>query len=110
MPPAARITDQESCPHASHATIVSGEATVLIMGQPAARKGDQLDCGSKAQIEAGCPTVKIGNNEAARIGDTSCHGGTLASGAVTVLIGDGAPPRRTTLDRAYASGAPFVQA
>lgn len=109
MPPAARIGDLESCPIKSVGTIVTGEPSVLIMGMPAARKGDQLDCGGKSQIESGCPTVKIGNNQAARIGDTTCHGGALSNGAVTVLIGDGAMPRRTTLDRAYDSGAPFMR-
>lgn len=108
MPPAARITDIESCPVKRIGTIVSGEASVLIMGLPAARKGDRLDCGN-SQIESGCPTVKIGNNEAARMGDTTCHGGVLTTGAPTVLIGSGGRARVTTLDRAFGSGSPFVR-
>ncbi|UYY57227.1 PAAR domain-containing protein [Sphingomonas sp. S2-65] len=108
MPPAARTTDTEACPVKNKGTIVTGEKTVLIMGLPAARKGDTLDCGSPSQIESGCPTVKIGNNEAARIGDTTCHGGKIATGAPTVLIGDGASARRTTLDAAHRNAAPFV--
>jgi uncharacterized Zn-binding protein involved in type VI secretion len=108
MPPAARTTDTESCPIKNKGTIVTGEKTVLVMGLPAARKGDTLDCGSPSQIESGCPSVKIGNNEAARIGDTTCHGGKIATGAPTVLIGDGATARRTTLDAAHGNAAPFV--
>lgn len=108
MPPAARITDTEACPIKNKGTIMTGEKSVLICGLPAARKGDTLDCGSPSQIESGCPTVKIGNNEAARIGDSTCHGGKIATGAPTVLIGDGARARSTTLGSAHDSGAPFV--
>jgi uncharacterized Zn-binding protein involved in type VI secretion len=39
-------------------------------------------------ISAGCPTVLIGGKPAARIGDLTSHGGTIAGpGAPTVLIG-----------------------
>lgn len=110
MPNAARVTDPESCPHSSSSPIITGAATVLIEGQPAARNGDKLDCpGGPTQIESGSPTVKIEGANAARIGDTTCHKGTIVKGARTVIIGDGGAQRSTTLDNAHRSGAPFVR-
>jgi uncharacterized Zn-binding protein involved in type VI secretion len=38
-------------------------------------------------ITAGCPSVLIGDKEAARQGDTTVHGGTIVGGDGSVLIG-----------------------
>lgn len=61
---AMRVTDQHACllppvagPHPP-STIIKGSSTVLIEGQPAARKGDTVGCG--AAITTGSPNVLIG--------------------------------------------------
>jgi hypothetical protein len=64
---------------------------VLIGNQLAARKGDAAFCptGPDAILE-GSPTVLFGNQAAARMTDKCAHGGTIALGMPTVLIGN--PP------------------
>jgi uncharacterized Zn-binding protein involved in type VI secretion len=44
----ARVGDQVSCPHRRHSpsVIVSGDPTMIIDGQPAARHGDRTSCGA----------------------------------------------------------------
>lgn len=44
----ARVGDQVTCPKRSHGTtvIVSGDATMIIDGKPAARHGDKCACGA----------------------------------------------------------------
>ena len=44
----ARVGDKVTCPKKGHSTtvIVSGEPTMLIDGQPAARHGDKTACGA----------------------------------------------------------------
>ncbi|MDE2401507.1 MAG: PAAR domain-containing protein [Burkholderiales bacterium] len=44
----ARVGDQVTCPKRDHGTsvIVSGDATMIIDGQPAARHGDKCACGA----------------------------------------------------------------
>jgi uncharacterized Zn-binding protein involved in type VI secretion len=44
----ARVGDQVTCPHRGHGTtvIVSGDPTMIIDGQPAARHGDKTACGA----------------------------------------------------------------
>jgi uncharacterized Zn-binding protein involved in type VI secretion len=44
----ARVGDKVTCPRKGHGTttIVSGDPTVLIDGQPAARHGDKTACGA----------------------------------------------------------------
>jgi len=55
---------------------------------PAARVGDQLTCVGPPDIVAkGSATVNIGGQPAARMGDTTAHGGTIVLGAPTVNIG-----------------------
>ena len=68
MPPAARLTDMHTCPmqtpglppipHVGGPIIVKGSATVMIGGKPAARMGDTTAHGGN--IVMGCPTVMIG--------------------------------------------------
>ena len=55
---------------------------------PAARVGDMCTCvGPPDTIAMGSTTVLIGNKPAARMGDTTAHGGKIVLGCVTVMIG-----------------------
>lgn len=91
--PAARIGDMHICPMPGKpphvgGPVLTGEATVLIGGEPAARKGDKAHCnGSKDTITQGERTVLIGGQPAARQGDKTAHGGMITIGCPTVLIG-----------------------
>ena len=98
MPPAARITDQHTCPqqtpgippvpHVGGPVVGPGVATVLIGGLPAAVVGDTATCvGPPDTLVAGSGTVLIGSRPAVRMGDTTAHGGTIVAGEPTVLIG-----------------------
>ena len=55
-------------------TIVKGSATVMINGRPAARMGDTTAHGGSIR-------------PAARMGDTTAHGGSIVAGCPTVMIG-----------------------
>lgn len=95
MPPAARLTDMQTCPmvtgivpHVGGPIIGPGVPTVLIAGMPAAVVGDNCTCvGPPATIVKGSGTVLIGGKPAARMGDSTSHGGTIVLGAPNVLIG-----------------------
>ncbi len=98
MPPAARITDMHTCPmitpgvppipHVGGPIAGPGVPNVLIGGQPAAVVGDMATCvGPPDSIVKGSATVLIGNRPAARLGDTTAHGGSIIMGCVTVVIG-----------------------
>jgi uncharacterized Zn-binding protein involved in type VI secretion len=93
--PAARITDQHVCPRTTGNTphvggpIVAGCPSVLIGGQPAARVGDKAVCvGPPDRVARGSRSVLIGGRPAARMGDATAHGGRIVTGFPTVLIGD----------------------
>ncbi|HVZ30921.1 MAG TPA: PAAR domain-containing protein [Polyangiaceae bacterium] len=117
--PAARVGDMHVCPMVTPgappvphvgAPISMGCPTVLIGGTPAARVGDMAVCvGPPDVIAMGSAAVMIGGAPAARMGDLTAHGGTIAAGFPTVLIGDGGPPQHQALKKAAASGAPFVE-
>ncbi len=70
---------------------ISGPCTpnVLIGGLPAAVVGDLAICVAPApdSIVKGSATVMIGGKPAARMGDSTAHGGTIAVGFPTVMIG-----------------------
>jgi len=97
--PAARIGDIHTCPmqtpafpspipHVGGPILGPGVPTVLIGGQPAAVMGDTCTCvGPPAAIVKGSATVLIGGRPAARFGDPTAHGGTITAGFPTVLIG-----------------------
>ncbi|MBT6004870.1 MAG: type VI secretion protein, partial [Prolixibacteraceae bacterium] len=52
------------------------------------RVGDMATCiGPPDTIVMGSATVLIGGMPAARMGDTTAHGGTIVIGCPTVLIG-----------------------
>jgi uncharacterized Zn-binding protein involved in type VI secretion len=61
---------------------------VLIGKLPAAVVGDNAVCvGPPDVIVQGSATVIIGGRPAARVGDTTAHGGTVVMGLPTVIIG-----------------------
>jgi len=65
-----------------------GASTVLIGMLPAAVVGDSALCiGPPDAIIKGSATVMIGGRPAARVGDTTAHGGSIAMGWPTVVIG-----------------------
>ena len=93
--PAARVGDLHVCPmvtavvpHVGGPILPPGCPTVLIGGQPAARMGDMAVCvGPPDVIALGAPTVLIGGQPAARITSLCAHGGLVVLGFPTVLIG-----------------------
>lgn len=95
MPAAARLSDLHTCPmitalvpHVGGPISGPGAATVLIGNLPAACVGDTCSCvGPPDTIVKGSATVLIGGKPAARMGDSTAHGGTIAVGLPTVLIG-----------------------
>ena len=98
MPAAARLTDMHSCtmvnpgvvpvPHVGGPILGPGIPTVLIGNLPAAVVGENCLCvGPPDSIVKGSGTVMIGGKPAARMGDTTAHGGSIAIGFPTVQIG-----------------------
>ena len=98
MKPAARITDMHTCPmvtpgvppipHVGGPIVGPGCPTVLVCMLPAAVLGDSCVCvGPPDTIIKGSATVLIGGKPAARMGDSTAHGGVIILGAPTVLIG-----------------------
>ena len=75
-------------PHVGGPIMPPGCPTVLIGGQPAARMGDMATCvGPPDVIAKGSAKVLIGGQPAARMGDTCAHGGTIVMGYPKVMIG-----------------------
>ena len=98
MPFAARITDMHTCPmatpglppipHVGGPILGPCNATVLIGSMPAATVGDMLVCvGPPDTIVKGSATVMICGKPAARMGDSTAHGGVIVLGYPTVIIG-----------------------
>ncbi|MCI0639198.1 MAG: PAAR domain-containing protein [Gemmataceae bacterium] len=95
MPAAARLGDPHICPaltgvvpHVGGPILPACCTTVLIGGQPVARVGDRAACtGPPDVITIGSATVIIGGQAAARMGDLTEHGGVIAGGDSTVMIG-----------------------
>ena len=96
--PAARLTDMHTCPmqtpglppipHVGGPVIGPCVPAVLIGGMPDAVVGDNLVCvGPPDTIVKGSSTVMINSRPAARLGDTTAHGGSVVLGCFTVLIG-----------------------
>ena len=113
MPPAARITDMHTCPMVNPGPVphvggpvVAGCATVMIGYEPAARVGDSAICvPGKDSISAGSSNVMIGDQQAARLGDPTTHGGVVVAGCPTVIIGTS--NQVDALAAAAAVGTPF---
>jgi uncharacterized Zn-binding protein involved in type VI secretion len=75
-------------PHVGGPVVGPGIPTVLIEKLPAAVIGDSCVCvGPPDSIVKGSATVMIGGKPAARLGDTTAHGGSVVLGAMTVMIG-----------------------
>lgn len=98
MPPAARIADMHVCPmvtpgvppvpHVGGPILPPGAPNVLIGFTPAATVGSMCTCvGPPDVIVKGSMTVMIGGRPAARMGDTTSHGGSVVMGLPTVMIG-----------------------
>ena len=94
MPPASRITDMHVCPMVTGVVphvggpIALGDFTVLTGMLPQARVTDMAVCvGPPDMIALGSFTVLVGSLMAARMGDLTVHGGTIALGLPTVIIG-----------------------
>jgi uncharacterized Zn-binding protein involved in type VI secretion len=97
MPPAARVGDMHSCPmtnpgsgnpHTGGPIMPPGVPNVMIEGSPAATVGNMCTCaGPPDSIMKGSATVTINGKPAARVGDTTAHGGQITVGAGTVTIG-----------------------
>ncbi|TFH37372.1 MAG: type VI secretion protein [Bacteroidia bacterium] len=96
--PAARLTDMHTCPmqtpavphipHVGGPITGPGVPTVLIGKMPASVVGDIAICvGPPDAIIKGSATVMIGGRPAARMGDTTSHGGVIVLGCPNVLIG-----------------------
>jgi len=96
--PAARITDMHVCPmqtpgvppipHVGGPVVSPGAPTVIICAMPSATLTSTCICvGPPDIIIKGSATVLLSNMPAARLGDSTAHGGTIVAGAPTVLIG-----------------------
>ena len=77
-------------PHVGGPILPPGCPTVIIGFMPAARVGDMAVCVAPVPdvIAMGSLGVVIGFMPAARMGDLTAHGGTIAIGCPTVIIGD----------------------
>lgn len=95
---AARLTDMHTCPmvtpglppipHVGGPVTGPGAPTVLIGKLPAAVMGDMCVCvGPPDSIIKGSATVMICGKPAARMGDSTAHGGVIVLGCSTVMIG-----------------------
>ena len=95
MLPAARITDMHVCPmftglvpHVGGPIVGPAAPTVLIGMLPAAGIGSMATCiGPPDTIVGGSTKVLIGSKPAARMTDSTAHGGVIVVGCPTVLIG-----------------------
>ena len=98
MPAAARVSDMHQCPmqtpgvppipHVGGPILPSGPPTVLIANVPAATVGCSCVCvGPPDSIVKGSTTVTINGQPAARMGDSTAHGGSIVAGCPTVQIG-----------------------
>lgn len=99
MPPAARVTDMHVCPmvtpgtppvpHVGGPIIPPCSPNVITGFMPQARVTDMCICvGPPDAILKGSPTVLVNGLMAARIGDTTVHGGSITTGFPTVIIGE----------------------
>lgn len=94
MKPAARTGDMHLCPGQTPPVphvggpVLPAPSTILIGGLPAATLGQICVCtGPPDAIITGSMTVLLNNKPAARLGDSTAHGGTIISGMPSVLIG-----------------------
>lgn len=125
--PAARVTDMHTCPlvnpgpvpHVGGPILPACSINVLTGGLPQARVTDLCVCvGPIDMITKGSSSVLVNGLPAARIGDSTTHGGVIVTGLPTVLIGDaggggfggaGSAEPASCMKSAAQSGAPFVR-
>ena len=96
--PAARIGDMHTCPAVNPGPVphvggpvLSGSYNVITGGSPQGRVTDKCVCvGPPDMIVKGSATVQVNGLPAARLGDSTAHGGVIVVGFPTVLIGDAA--------------------
>lgn len=113
MPAAARLTDMHTCPMVTGLVPhvggpISGPCSpnTIIGYLPAARVSDMCVCvGPPDVIVKGSATVLINNLPAARITDTTAHGGLIVMGCLTVIIGE--TGQGEALSVSAQVGAPF---
>lgn len=76
-------------PHGGRTDRSAQVCRMILIGKiPAAVVGDMCVCvGPPDTIVKGSSTVMIGGKPAARMGDSTAHGGTIAAGCPTVMIG-----------------------
>ena len=75
-------------PHVGGPIIGPGAVTVLIGKMVAAVLGDSATCvGPPDAIIKGSATVLLCGKPAARMGDSTAHGGSIVVGCPTVIIG-----------------------
>lgn len=92
--PAATINSMHVCPmvtgtvpHVGGPVLGPGASKVLIGGLPAAVVGDTCQCsGPPDTIIAGSTKVLFQKKPAARLGDSTAHGGKIIAGNPKVLI------------------------
>ena len=97
MAAAARVGDMHICPqfsgntpHVGGPINPPGAPTVFIGGLAAACAGNPCTCagGPPDAIKSGSSSVMIEGKPAARLGDSTTHGGKIMAGEFTVTIGD----------------------
>jgi uncharacterized Zn-binding protein involved in type VI secretion len=82
------MANPNGSPHTGGPILPPGDPTVLIGGQPAAVMGGMCTCaGPPDSIIKASATVLIGGKGAARLGDSTAHGGSITAGCTTVIIG-----------------------
>lgn len=92
---AARISDMHVCPmvtvlvpHVGGPIVSPGAPTVLVGRLPAAGIGSMCVCvGPPDSVIKGSATVLMGGKPAARMLDSTAHGGMIMLGCFTVMIG-----------------------
>jgi uncharacterized Zn-binding protein involved in type VI secretion len=93
--PAARITDNHTCPmaegpkpHVGGPIIEAGQTSVLAEFLLVGVVGATCTCvGPPDKVSKGSSTVFACNKEVARIGDTTQHGGVIVTGSSSVIVG-----------------------
>jgi len=97
-------------PHVGGPILPPCAPAVLSGKIPQARISDQLTCvGPPDVIVTGSATVLVSGLPAARMGDKTVHGGIIVIGLPTVLIGD-AGGGGAALEAAAAIASPMAQA
>lgn len=98
MKPCARVADMHVCPmvtpapvpvpHVGGPILPPGLPTVLVGMMPVAVVGGLATCvGPPDVLALGSFTVLAGGRPVVRLGDTTAHGGTVASGHPPTLVG-----------------------